>query len=59
MATVTDPLGGYQAATHGDSNPFAQGINMGEADLLRETDNEEESRGVMIHVVPETNRGKF
>lgn len=47
---------GYNALNESDANPFAQVIQP-----QLETDNEDEApqSGIMIHVVPETNRGKM
>lgn len=46
---------GYNALGESDANPFAPIIPVN-----LETDNEDEAphSGIMIHVVPETNRGK-
>lgn len=54
---MTSPQQGYNALGDSEANPFAQVTQPPHL----ETDNEDEAphSGIMIHVVPETNRGKF
>lgn len=70
---MANPQISYNALNDNEANPFAtatgtdnqqgrQSAGLNEADVFRETDNEDyepHNSGVMIHVVPEASRGEF